>query len=552
MRRLVAAAAAACALASPAPAGALGPGDLDPSFGPGGTQSCGEGDAAAMLVQDAQRTVLAGSAPGAGGTDTMLCRLTADGRLDASFGVEGRVITPIASGALADEAGAITRGWRGRLIVAGVARIGPDPNVSDRLYLSRYNLDGTLDSSFADAGVRILDLPVDRVLAVGMGSYDSRITVLARDGHALVLARLFYGGTLDSEYGNGGTSRIPVGFEPLAGTVLQWGGAVAAGEADTPDPRPDPPNPCCWTEWRVVRATDGGNLDRTFSDDGFAQVTIAGQDGPAEPADLVEDARYNVVIVGKTTITASNFEPSTALARLTYAGVPDPTFGQGGTLLINVAPWNYAPAWDWALAVDLAPDGRIVVAGRALNFRNSGWAATVLRLERDASEDTGFGYGGVALPPFEEASDVAVQGTTGILVRSGTTVARLLGNRADLALAGTASVEVLAHLSVATFELTIANHGPDAATSLRPVLPQPTGANSHTVEPARCLSGGRDADCSLDRLAPGERLRLRVHAYVERTVPSIEFRPSVSSLGALDPGRANNALQILVPMLAPP
>ena len=72
-------------------------GDLDPTFGGGGTVVTGisgNDSANAVVVQSDGKIIAAGSSTGAG-TDFTLVRYLDTGGLDATFGNTGQVITPI-------------------------------------------------------------------------------------------------------------------------------------------------------------------------------------------------------------------------------------------------------------------------------------------------------------------------------------------------------------------------------------------------------------------------------------------------------------------------
>lgn len=97
------------------------PGDLDPSFGTGGTVTTTDlpGPANALVVQADGKLVAAGAAPGPGQGNFGLARYNANGALDPSFGTGGKVTTDFA-----DEANAlVVQG--GKLVAGGSASTTP-------------------------------------------------------------------------------------------------------------------------------------------------------------------------------------------------------------------------------------------------------------------------------------------------------------------------------------------------------------------------------------------------------------------------------------------
>jgi uncharacterized delta-60 repeat protein len=185
-------------------------GRLDPSFGPGGTASVRPGAAAGVAVA-ADGTIVVGVVHG---DRSALTRFLADGRPDASFGVNGRV--PLAGGAVPSQ-----------------VAVQPDGGIlvaSKRSGILRYLADGSLDPTFAahgGAGIRtsitdaaIALAPEGRILVAGWWNSGTRIETL--------VVRLLADGGRDSSFGADGTvalhfpgyAGIPAGIVALPdGTV---------------------------------------------------------------------------------------------------------------------------------------------------------------------------------------------------------------------------------------------------------------------------------------------------------------------------------------------
>lgn len=97
------------------------PGDLDPTFGTGGTVTTeyGEGDGARVLVlQPDGKLVVAGFTETFGTQDFALARYNPNGSLDPTFGTGGTVTTDIGG---ADEAHALVLQPDGKLVAAGTS-----------------------------------------------------------------------------------------------------------------------------------------------------------------------------------------------------------------------------------------------------------------------------------------------------------------------------------------------------------------------------------------------------------------------------------------------
>jgi uncharacterized delta-60 repeat protein len=147
----------------------LANGSLDATFDGDGKVvvdfGAGNSDGASDLVVQGDGTVVvAGTVDvsGAGEPDFLLARFGLDGALDtegvdpsldAPFGSGGKVITDVAG---YDEAGAIAIEPGGKLLVAG----GATPDLSTTPFdfaVARYNLDGSLDTTFGAGGVVTTD-----------------------------------------------------------------------------------------------------------------------------------------------------------------------------------------------------------------------------------------------------------------------------------------------------------------------------------------------------------------------------------------------------------
>src|SRR6185369_10627899 len=102
-------------------------------------------------------------------------------------------------------------------------------------------------------------------------------------------------------------------------------------------------------------------------------------------------------IIGTTQIRRAPLRPAVVAA----AGDLDPTFGTGGKVTTDIQG-----DFDKARAVAIQADGKIVVAGSALNGANIDFA--VLRYNTDGSLDTTFGTGGKVLTPVLDSDDFAL------------------------------------------------------------------------------------------------------------------------------------------------
>jgi uncharacterized delta-60 repeat protein len=172
-------------------------GALDATFGSGGSVTTtfpgSLNEARAVLLRPDGRLVAGGTATRSGGsTDFALAGYNPNGSLDQTFGTGGRVTTDFAN--TQDEGNGAVLQPDGRTVLAG--RAGED------FALARYNVDGSLDSTFGQGGKVVTDFAdtVDRGFAVAL-QRDGRIVVVGSSGNDFAIARYNANGSPDTTFG---------------------------------------------------------------------------------------------------------------------------------------------------------------------------------------------------------------------------------------------------------------------------------------------------------------------------------------------------------------
>ena len=194
-------------------------------------------DALGVAISDRGRIVVAGgSGFGSPNEKFALARYDPNGALDATFGGDGRVTTDLAPGP--DIAFGLGLQADGKVVAAGGASQGED---DPKWALARYNLNGTLDSSFSgdgkvitnitpyDDGAYVLRIQADgKLVAAGLAGWDGE------KGGMFALARYKEDGSLDASLGRDGkvTTDFAKGFDSAFSLAIQPNGRlVAAGQA---------------------------------------------------------------------------------------------------------------------------------------------------------------------------------------------------------------------------------------------------------------------------------------------------------------------------------
>jgi uncharacterized delta-60 repeat protein len=251
--------------------------------------------------------------------------LSVAGDLDPTFGTGGLATVPDSSG------------------VSSVDTRGGFTVVAAGTMLVRVNDAGQLDTGFDGDGRRTLDnfakiadvlIQADgKVLAAG---------ALSDANHSAAVTRLNTNGSVDASFGAGGVRTLDqlatvtsLRDAPGNKIVLGGGGTTSASR---------------FLFFAGARLTSTGAFDTTFGGDGQALTNVVGT-----AADVAAQANGAVILVGTTNHGDGSFNSDVGVARLTNAGAVDTTFSGDGK-------WTYDfDDDDFGEAVDIAPDGRILV-----------------------------------------------------------------------------------------------------------------------------------------------------------------------------------------------
>src|SRR4051794_35190328 len=181
-------------------------GRLDSSYGSAGYTNAVNLMFNRAAVMQGDKIIVAGSISNADyTTDFALARYTANGVLDASFGVNGIVTTDFSDD---DEARSITL-QRDKIIVAGYTFSNATEN--EDFALARYTADGVLDSSFGENGKVLTDFNNLYDYATSIALQGEKIIV---GGSALL--RYTADGILDSSFGESGKATTDFSASSIA------------------------------------------------------------------------------------------------------------------------------------------------------------------------------------------------------------------------------------------------------------------------------------------------------------------------------------------------
>jgi len=304
-----------------APSADAAAGDLDPAFGGDGTVTTNFTDRAdvayPMALQPDGKIVVAGQASCCGNGRFALARYDTDGSLDTSFSQDGKATTNLTP--LDDVAYGLGVRPDGKIVAVGTAAY-------EAFALVQYNPDGSLDTGFGDNGVVTTEFSPRPDYAYGMALEADGKIVAAGDAVCcggqtrFAVARYNVDGSLDTTFGGDGTvttdvTRHPddglaVAVEP-SGTITVVGGGGFGGSNE---------------KFAAVRYDPDGSLDTSFGGDGIVLTDFSS--GPDVAFAVVVEPNGSVVAAGGARLGAGN--PRWALARYTADGSLDPSFGGDG------------------------------------------------------------------------------------------------------------------------------------------------------------------------------------------------------------------------------
>lgn len=301
-----------------------------------------------------------------------LIRVTENGELDSSFGVNG--ITPPILTMNDNYLYKVALQPDGKII--GVGASNKNYAVQDfRSAILRFNPDGTVDSSFGIDGTVINDLSLnekdlfssvlvqpDAKILVGGCAYTDPYYV-----YDLVLFRYDSNGKPDQTFGDSGQVRVNrAGAEDLVNVVLRSDGKIVASTITRGGN---------YTKSVVIHQfNNDGTPDSTFGNHGATVTPIGAGDDQTDHSMLLQpDGK--ILFGGFMTINGNRG----FLLRYNTTGMLDSTFAQDGMFLFDV--------YSKVTSLGLLPDGKIIATIEKFDY-------TFLRLNADGSIDSTFGNNG--------------------------------------------------------------------------------------------------------------------------------------------------------------
>jgi uncharacterized delta-60 repeat protein len=384
---------------------------------------------------------------------------SAAGDLDAGFGGgAGWVSTPFALKPSMDFANSLIQQADGRLVVAGYSTVAG----KKRFAVTRYNSDGSLDTSFNGSGKLTMVIgPANDEANSVIQQTDGKLVVVGSSGNDFAVVRYNPDGSLDTDFKGGGMLTTDIGADSIdkAASVVQQldGKLVVAGTSND--------------DFALVRYETDGSLDTDFNGSGKLTTAI----GPSfdTATSVIQQADRKLVVAGYS-FNGSNYD--FALVRYEKDGSLDTTFNGTGKLTTAIGT-----STDMAYSLIQQADGKLVVSGFSDNGSNNDFA--LVRYNTDGTLDTTFNGSGKLTVAFGSSSDIAssvIQQADGTLVAAGYST---IGSNTDFSVARFNNNGSLDATFNGTGKLTTNVGGSDIASSL---IQQ---ADGKLVVAGRSLSG---------------------------------------------------------------
>lgn len=367
-----------------------------------------------------------------------LTRILPNGTADPSFGTGGTALLDIVPGGSTENARGVGLQFDGKIIVSGLAG-SPEPgaNPAERdIYVARFTTNGTLDTSFANAGTLRINLsPGAQVTPTTFRADQTYGLTVAPDGKIIVVSargadviarpgrddsdfatiRLTRNGTLDPTWdGDGiaildtvgpanptddanGTTRSLIDNARQA--IIEPNGRVVVGSYSSGEGRAKP---------RVIRYLPNGTLDQSFGVGGIATVPSDNFFHPAGGPSSVMEV-YDIAQQGSSYVVCGYGTPGAGVpvdaisARFGPTGHVDRTYGTNGAVTIDLAGEE-----DRCRDLEVLGDGRVLLSGSGTPVGQTSPRnidAMLVALDRNGQRINGFGSGGVRTLDFGGNSD---------------------------------------------------------------------------------------------------------------------------------------------------
>lgn len=321
-------------------------GSLDTSFGTDGMTIVSETNAVSIDIQSDGKIVVGGAAS--------LTRLNSDGSLDTSFDDDGRLLIGFSGGA----------GFFSAMVIQPDNKIVMVGEIEDDFALTRYNIDGSPDTSFDSDGLLTTDFDgrSDHAYAATIQS-DGKILVVGSSANDFAMARYNPNGSLDTSFDDEGlvttdfsdgsesilshekavtVDILPEGKIIVSGTRRTWYHAGGISPFELLD-----------EDFGLVLYSNNGELDSSFGSGGLVTTSFVSIGDEVHSAALQSDGKY--VVMGYSCL------------RILGAAAPDSGWPCGHTAARYLVVGNHSPEMEINSSNVSANEGQIAANSGTVN-----------------------------------------------------------------------------------------------------------------------------------------------------------------------------------------
>jgi uncharacterized delta-60 repeat protein len=333
-------------------------GSADPSFNSNGKIDADYSTANSICVDKDMKTLVLGHDNSTGNRNIFVHRYKVDGSLDNSFGTAGRFLNDLNSDW--DFGRCIKALPDGKYLISGQNSVGP----YYRAYVMRIKNNGSVDSSFAVNGVRIISPSQGNCDAwsfevAGSGSiYISGYRTVNSVLKAAVW-KLKANGNVDSTFGTNGEKIISTNSyeEKLYGIDIQESSNTIAVTGNS--------NNVSTPEGLVAVLDTAGNLKTAFNSVGYKKIKWGGN--PTNLFDVLLNSSSDVIVCGRYVYSLNS---KALICSFTSTGAANTSFGNNGFINDSLSTISQYVQIVQDCKGDLYIGGNVFVS-TALSFRLS-------------------------------------------------------------------------------------------------------------------------------------------------------------------------------------
>lgn len=294
-------------------------GSFDNTFGVGGQgeiPSPSQVRISDMVIQPDNKIVIGGYDIFDGDWNFMVTRFLANGMPDTSFGTQGRVVTDFSRTGVSnpqDFLQTIALQSDGKLLVGGHSNTESGSSGNYVHALARYDVSGSLDPNFGDAGQSVFQLDTSQFALEQITDIhvlpDGKFLATSGARSETVLMKFLPDGSFDNSFGTGGRVIAPSNapWENPNALLLDNQGRMLLGNSDS---------------FSVTRLLPDGTVDNSFGINGTFDIDV-GQTFRTNVTSLDWAADGELLIGGYSVVTA-NVDSDWHVAKV-LVGTPPPT-----------------------------------------------------------------------------------------------------------------------------------------------------------------------------------------------------------------------------------